>query len=185
MPKPQGYWEAVIVLAPFWRGQSGGLSRSGGPPNLAPAGRQSGGPNLARVWPIWRVSLKLEIAWRNHSGEMPNLANAFSEVMLSQEKAPARNAHLITLVFSEVIFPEETNAPARNADLVALAFSRSCFPREQKPLPVTLTRSPWLFPGHGFARKQKPLLGTLTWSPWHFSGHVFPRKQKPLLGTLT
>ena len=67
-------WEAVIDLAPFWRGQSGGLSRSGGPPNLAPAGRQSGGPNLARVWPIWRESLRLEIAWRNLSGEMPNLA---------------------------------------------------------------------------------------------------------------
>ena len=69
-----GGWEAVIDLAPFWRGQSGGLSRSGGPPNLAPAGRQSGGPNLARVWPIWLESLRLEIVWRNRSGEMPNLA---------------------------------------------------------------------------------------------------------------
>ena len=67
-------WEAVIDLAPFWRGQSGGLSRSGGAPNLAPAGRQSGGANLARVWPAWRDSLRLEIAWRNRSGEMPNLA---------------------------------------------------------------------------------------------------------------
>ena len=91
-------WEAVIDLAPFWRGQSGGLSRSGGPPNLAPAGRQSGGPNLARVWPIWRESLRLEIPLRNRSGEMPNLANAFSEVMFSQElKAPARNADPVTL----------------------------------------------------------------------------------------
>ena len=94
----QTNWEAVIDLAPFWRGQSGGLSRSGGPPNLAPAGRQSGGPNLARVWPIWLESLRLEIVWRNRSGEMPNLANAFSEVMFSQEtKAPARNADPVTL----------------------------------------------------------------------------------------
>ena len=56
------------------------------------------------------------------------------------------------------VFPEN-KAPARNADLVTLAFLRSCFPKKQKPLLGTLTRSPWLLSGHVFPRKQKALAG--------------------------
>ena len=50
--------------------------------------------------------MRLEIALRNGSGEMPNLANVFSEVIFSQEtKAPARNADPVTLAFFMSFFP--------------------------------------------------------------------------------
>ena len=60
-------------LLSIWR-RSGGVNLADFPvPAGLPIWRQPGA-NLARVWPIWRDSLQLEIACRIRSGEMTNVA---------------------------------------------------------------------------------------------------------------
>ena len=65
-------------LLSIWR-LSGGLNLANfsflaGHPIWRQLGADLARSNLAKVWPIWRDFLRLEIAWLNLSGEMPNLA---------------------------------------------------------------------------------------------------------------